>query len=74
MPIVVSAYEIGASILYPGERMRQSDDGAGRHPIREAYRLYVPEPSRPADLGSDPVSFTQYAPAAITSESRHRGR
>ena len=40
-PIVVSAYEIGASILYPGERMRQTD-AAGRHPIREGYRLYVP--------------------------------
>lgn len=41
-PIVVSAYEIGASILYPGERMRRNDAGAARHPIREAYRLYVP--------------------------------
>lgn len=42
-PIVVSAYEIGASILYPGERMRrQSGDGAGGHPILDAYRLYVP--------------------------------
>ena len=40
-PIVVSAYEIGASILYPGERMRRSD-AAARHPIRDGYRLYVP--------------------------------
>ena len=46
-PIVVSGYEIGMSILYPGERMRRSDmrrsdDGARRHPLRESYRLYVP--------------------------------
>ena len=53
-PIVVSAYEIGMAILYPGERMRQSDDRAGRHPIGEAYRLYVPNlPDRPTwDLTS----------------------
>lgn len=49
-PIVVSAYEIGMAIRYPGERMRQSDG----HPIREAYRLYVPGlPDRPTwDLTS----------------------
>ncbi len=49
-PIVVSAYEIGMAIRYPGERMRQSDG----HPIREGYRLYVPSlPDRPTwDLTS----------------------
>ena len=49
-PVVVSAYEIGMAIRYPGERMRQSDG----HPIREAYRLYVPSlPDRPTwDLTS----------------------
>jgi inosine-uridine nucleoside N-ribohydrolase len=49
-PLVVSAYEVGMAIRYPGERMRQSDG----HPIREAYRLYVPSlPDRPTwDLTS----------------------
>jgi inosine-uridine nucleoside N-ribohydrolase len=41
-PIVVSGYEIGKSILYPGERMRRNEDSAARHPLRESYRLYVP--------------------------------
>ena len=52
-PIVVSAYEVGMAIRYPGERMRPQD-GAGRHPVREAYRLYVPNlPDRPTwDLTS----------------------
>ncbi len=52
-PIVVSAYEVGMAVRYPGERMRRMD-GAGRHPVREAYRLYVPNlPDRPTwDLTS----------------------
>ena len=41
-PIVVSAYEIGMAIRYPGERMRLRGGSAGLHPVREAYRLYVP--------------------------------
>ena len=53
-PIVVSAYEVGMAIRYPGERMRLTAGGAGRHPVREAYRLYVPSlPDRPTwDLTS----------------------
>ena len=53
-PIVVSAYEIGMAVRYPGERMRSRGDGAGLHPVREAYRLYVPNlPDRPTwDLTS----------------------
>ena len=53
-PVVVSAYEVGMAIRYPGERMRVRGGGAGLHPVREAYRLYVPNlPDRPTwDLTS----------------------
>lgn len=53
-PIVVSAYEVGMAIRYPGERMRREAGAAVGHPVREAYRLYVPNlPDRPTwDLTS----------------------
>jgi len=40
VPIVVSGYEVGKRILYPGASVERDFGYAAHHPVRDAYRLY----------------------------------
>jgi purine nucleosidase len=43
-PIVVSGFEIGEAILYPGRSIEQDYNYALHHPLAEAFKLYLKMP------------------------------
>ena len=78
-PIVVSGYEIGASILFPAASIQNDFAYVPDHPVAEAYRNYMKMPyDRPAwDLTAalsavrpDRGYFTLSPPGAIAVDAR----
>ncbi|MCQ2142801.1 MAG: nucleoside hydrolase [Bacteroidales bacterium] len=43
-PVVVSPWELGINVLYPGANIDVDHAWAGRHPLAEAYKCYLPMP------------------------------
>ena len=43
-PIVVSPWELGINVLYPGANIDTDHAWAGHHPLAEAYKCYLPMP------------------------------
>jgi purine nucleosidase len=52
-PIVVSGFEIGMSMLYPGKSIEQDYSYAEHHPIADAYRTYCEEQVARRDLSKE---------------------
>jgi inosine-uridine nucleoside N-ribohydrolase len=78
-PIVVSGYEIGASILFPASSIEKDFAYVADHPVAEAYRNYMKMPyDRPAwDLTAALYAvrpehgyFTASAPGEIAVDAR----
>ena len=43
-PVVVSPWELGINVQYPGANIDTDLSWAGRHPLAEAYKCYLPMP------------------------------
>ncbi|MDD6254062.1 MAG: nucleoside hydrolase [Bacteroidales bacterium] len=77
-PVVTSPFEVGIKICYPATSIENDFGWAGRHPLVEAYKSYLPMPyDRPAwDLTAllyaveGPEWFTVSGPGDITVDEK----